>query len=244
MIKPKGIYLKADIKNIDEVAQLAACLDCGVEYLMDFSETQSISFLEKYNVPISVHSVFFDVNLASRNPYVVKESKTILKSVIESCGQLEIDNLVIHHNYHPYQFAFKEGYFVQKFCEEFSQIIPQDTDFFITLENVFDMDSNVGIDIAERIGRENVGLCFDIGHFNIFSEEFVHSWINRWDHKLFAFHLHNNYGKYDEHGALPDGSFDVNDIKDYFKNRFLTIENRKLEELEVSVEYLHKILKG
>ena len=242
MIKPKGVYLKADTNNVGEVASLAASTGCGVEYLMDFSEIDSIDFLEKYDIPVSVHSVFFDVNLASRNPRVVKESKIVLRSVIESCRRIKIDNLVIHHNYHPYQFSFKEGHFVQKFCEEFLDILPTDLNFSITLENVFDTDSNVGMDIVEKIGRKNVGLCFDIGHFNIFSEEFIHSWLNRWEDKLFAFHLHNNYGKYDEHGALPDGSFDINEVKEYFNDRFLTIENKKLEELKVSVEYLYKIL--
>lgn len=242
MIKPKGIYLKADIGTIEEVADLAMSSDCGVEYLMDFNEIDNISFLKKYSVPVSVHSVFFDVNLASRNPYVVKESKAILKNVIDSCADLGIDNLVMHHNYHPYQFAFKEGYFINKFCDEFSDILPEDIKFSVTFENVFDTDSNVGIEIAEKIDKVNVGLCFDIGHFNIFSEEFVHSWLSRWDEKLFAFHLHNNYGKYDEHSSLPDGSFDILDIKSYFSGRFLTIENKKTEELKVSLEYLNKIL--
>ncbi|MBC7196508.1 MAG: hypothetical protein H5U39_04550, partial [Deferribacterales bacterium] len=47
---------------------------------------------------------------------------------------------------------------------------------------------------------------------------------------------------YDEHNVLPDGSFDIYELKDYFVNRILTIENKTISEFEVSLKYLKEII--
>ncbi|UOD33788.1 sugar phosphate isomerase/epimerase [Deferribacteraceae bacterium V6Fe1] len=237
-----NIYLKADMSTFKKIVEFANINSVGIEYLMSFDDYKSLQFLKHSGIKYTIHSVFFDVELGSLNPYVRNESKKILRDVIAMCNELSPENLVIHHNYNPYKYAFKEDSFVERFVDTFLDVIDGKNSYPISFENVFEFDSNIGLKIVDKIGRDDIGLCFDCGHFNMFSEEYIHSWIQKWSKKLFSFHLHNNYGKYDEHNVLPDGSFDIYELKDYFANRILTIENKTISEFEVSLRYLKEII--
>lgn len=236
-----NIYLKAESSTYKEVVEYAQNSLLGIEYVMNFNDYKSLQFLAKSGVRFTVHSVFFDVELGSLNPFVRDISKKILKEVIDICNELKPDNLVIHHNYNPYKYAFKEDLFVERFFESFMDVVENKKDFKISLENVFEFDSNVGKKLVDKINRDDVGLCYDCGHFNMFSEEYIHSWMKKWDSKIFSFHLHNNYGKYDEHNVLSDGSFDIYELRGYFKDRILTIENKTVKEFEVSLKYFKEL---
>lgn len=237
------IYLKADKSTFSDILDFAQRNNVGIEYLMSFDDYKNLQFLKNSSVKYTIHSVFFDVELGSLNPYVRNESKKILRDAISMCNELNPENLIIHHNYNPYKYAFKEDSFAERFVEGFLDVLYNKKDYKVSLENVFEFDSNLGLKIVNKLDREDVGLCFDCGHFNIFSKEYIHSWLNRWNKKLFSFHLHNNYGKYDEHNVLSDGDFDIYELKGYFRNRILTIENKTVSEFQVSLKYLRELLK-
>lgn len=239
----KNIYLKADKNTFNEVLELALRQNVGIEYLMGFNDYRSLNFLSTCGVKFTIHSLFFDIDLATLNPKVRKTSIDYLKEVIQVCNELMPENLVIHHNYAPYKYAFKEGYFVEKFIEGFNEVIEKKKGYKISLENVYEIDSNVAINIVNKLHRDDIGLCFDCGHFNIFSEEYLHSWLKKWEKRLFSFHLHNNYGLHDEHNVLSEGSFDIYEIKGYFKDRLLTIENKTVKQLEISLKYLIDLMR-
>jgi sugar phosphate isomerase/epimerase len=244
----KNIYLKTEKKTFKEIVEFAHKKNVGIEYLMSFDDYKSLDFLISSGVNFTVHCLFFDIDLASLNPVVRKASIKYLKEVIQICNELIPDNLVIHHNYAPYKYAFKEGYFIDKFIEGFLDVIEDKKDYKISLENVYEIDSNVAFNIVDRLSKYDkggdVGLCFDCGHFNLFSEEYIHSWLKKWDKKLFSFHLHNNYGYHDEHNVIFEGTFNLYEIKDYLKNRILTIENRTLRQFEISLNYLIELMQA
>ena len=70
--------------------------------------------------------------------------------------------------------------------------------------------------IFEYIKNDNVGICFDSGHYHChFKDKF--SW-NLFRDKIFILHLHDNNGEWDEHKLPFDGNLDWNDVANKLKD--------------------------
>ena len=54
------------------------------------------------------------------------------------------------------------------------------------------------------------GICFDTGHFNLFSKKPIEEWFDRLGPYILEVHLHDNNRKKDEHLAIGDGKMDFN----------------------------------
>lgn len=63
--------------------------------------------------------------------------------------------------------------------------------------------------ITDNIKLNNVGICFDVGHFHLFFDDKFD--INHFKNKLFAIHLHDNDKKSDQHNLPFDGTVDWQD---------------------------------
>lgn len=64
--------------------------------------------------------------------------------------------------------------------------------------------------VFDNIENENIGICYDAGHCHAhFYDEFD---FERFKNRIFAIHLHDNYGAYDEHLTPFDGTIDWEDV--------------------------------
>ena len=81
--------------------------------------------------------------------------------------------------------------------------------------------------IIKNIKSDNLGICFDAGHSNLFwNGEFN---TELFKNKVFAIHLHDNYKVIDDHYLPFDGTVDwnrvVRQIKDMEYNGYVCIES-------------------
>ena len=60
--------------------------------------------------------------------------------------------------------------------------------------------------VLDSLDNPYLGFCFDSGHENAFAPDA--QYLERHGHRLFAMHLHDNYGKEDEHNIPFDGTID------------------------------------
>ena len=81
--------------------------------------------------------------------------------------------------------------------------------------------------ILENIESNNVGICFDIGHCNLFFNGEFNT--KAFKDKVFAIHLHDNFKKIDEHNLPFDGNVDwektIDQIIDMNYCGYITIES-------------------
>lgn len=82
----------------------------------------------------------------------------------------------------------------------------------ICFENLFDMPVNYMEDLFERIfGRytgDFIGFCLDTGHANMLWREGMYEVIEKYGERLFAVHIHDNFGVVDSHMIPGDGGID------------------------------------
>ncbi len=93
------------------------------------------------------------------------------------------------------------------------------SDTIISIENIFeDTPDNLRL-LAEKLGSGRFGLCFDTGHFNLFSKVSLDEWIDQTGTYINELHLHDNDGKSDAHSSLGSGTFDFKRLFDLLKDR-------------------------
>ena len=88
--------------------------------------------------------------------------------------------------------------------------------------------------IINNIDSKNVGICFDVGHYNVFYKEDFD--LSLFKDRVFMIHLHDNYKKYDEHNLPFDGNLNWQKVIDKIKktnyNGYIVIESGKNNNYE------------
>ena len=101
-------------------------------------------------------------------------------------------NRIIYHSgyysnmYYPIWFKEKSISFWREF---FSSI---DDAIMVCMENVFDDDPEVLINIIDEVNNPNFKICLDIGHANCYTKISVLDWIKRLNKRIGHFHIDNN----------------------------------------------------
>lgn len=84
----------------------------------------------------------------------------------------------------------------------------------IAIENIFeDEPANLRL-LMERMNTSGFGICFDTGHFNLFSKTPLEDWMAALNPFIIELHLHDNDGSRDQHLPMGEGNFD---FKKFFR---------------------------
>lgn len=240
------ILARVPYKKIEQYKDIIMKDNLNIELTLEYDDLiikDEINDLEKRIK--TVHLPFFDINLGSKNKFVVEKSQEIL---IKTCHMIEIfslENAVLHHNYSPYHYAFMEDEFIDRFVGALKEILDDvKPDFCISLENVFEDTPFVIHKILDKMKNYNVKVCFDFGHFNLFSKVELSYWLKLLKDEIVEFHIHNNYGIRDEHNPLDKGTFDYLQAFDIIVPKILVIENNNIDDFRTSAKILEKILGG
>ena len=150
-------------------------------------------------------------------------------------------NRIIYHSgyysnmYYPIWFKEKSISFWREF---FSSI---DDAIMVCMENVFDDDPEVLINIIDEVNNPNFKICLDIGHANCYTKISVLDWIKRLNKRIGHFHIHNNDGFVDTHNGINDGIINMKEVFEainvYAPNATITLEVLESKE---SVDWLIK----
>lgn len=132
------------------------------------------------------------------------------RQAIELAGRYGAKKVIIHGGYNP-KIYFPVWYVEQSilFWKEFLQTQP---DVELVLENVLEEDPRWLSDIVRGVDDPRLRLCLDIGHVQAYSSVPVMNWMENWAPYLSHFHLHNNDGSHDQHGALFEGILPIREL--------------------------------
>ncbi|NLX49599.1 MAG: sugar phosphate isomerase/epimerase [Methanospirillum sp.] len=191
--------------------------------------------VETTGLEISVHAPYSDLNLASLNHPILRETVRQVKACIEAASEWT-DRVVVHPGYlSPLgKLAPNRAWGVQKDALREIGRCAADHGVLACLENMISIREFLCRDPGELLGMadgiEGVGVCFDLGHANTVGvvRDFL-AVLERADH----LHLHDNHGASDEHLALGDGTVDWDTAGRAIRTSYsgiVVVEGRSLEE--------------
>ncbi len=205
--------------------------------------------LNKMNCGKSLHAPFWEMNVGSKIPEIVAVAKRYYEQAYEIAKKLGCTEIVVHNGYFPGT-SYEPNWIKRTICFWKEFLKDKDENIVICLENQFELDSDMMIQIIDGVDDERLKACLDIGHAHANSDMIVEKWIKTLGERIAYYHLHNNHGKQnikghnnDEHLGLNHGTINIGSIMEYAEkyspNAIWNIESKieyHIEDLEALKE--------
>lgn len=197
-----------------------------------------------YDAAFTVHGPFMDLNPGAVDSKVRQATLERFCDCIEAASALEPKALVFHSGYEKWKYDHDPKVWLEQSLSFWPNVIERakSKNIRIAVENIFEDEPESLKMLMDKLGSEWFGICFDAGHFNIFSGKPLNEWLDSLLPHFIEMHLHDNDRTRDAHLAIGAGTFDWKTLFGAVKDRgcLYTIEARDPENVRISMEMIRK----
>ncbi len=195
-----------------------------------------------YDPQLSIHAPFMDLSPGAVDLKVRKVTFKRFSDVLDFAEILKPKVVVFHSGYDKWKYDSRVDIWLEGSLKTWRPLnkMAVDIGVKIAIENIFEDEPGHLRLLMKEMDSENFGLCFDTGHFNLFSKMPLSGWLEIVKPYIKELHLHDNTMTADYHLAIGDGNFD---FKTLFRelegmNCVYTIEAHTIEDVKKSIERL------
>lgn len=189
----------------------------------------------------SMHGAFMEITINSRDSKIRDVSIERVKSNLHIAEKLDARYIIFHTNLNPF---IKSLDYLENWKEknvEFWNEVTENYNTTVLLENVWESSPFLIKYILEKVNSDNLKVCMDIGHINIFSDVPMKEWFNTLSDDIVYIHVNDNYGNKDSHNAIGNGNINwINFsrlVSENEINPFIVFEVNSMDEVKESIEY-------
>ena len=205
----------------------------------------ALSKMLAHSPSLSIHAPFIDLSPGAVDSKVRRATLERFSHVLDISEVLKPKAIVFHSGYEKWKYALNIDLWLEKSLLTWQPLNTRAAAIGvkIAIENIFeDEPQNLRI-LMENMDSENFGICFDTGHFNLFSKVPLEVWMSALKPYILELHLHDNNRTSDEHLPVGDGTFD---FKKFFellgdKNCVYTLEAHSPENVLKSMKALRAL---
>lgn len=240
------------LENIETVREMKLDLEIYFDASsLDTITEKAINKLKEsldWNPRLSFHGPFMDMSPGGVDERVRRITVVRFLHVIGIAGSLKPKVLVFHPGYDKWRFQGHEDLWIENSVKTWNLVIEDAKRIkaSIAIENVFEEDPETLEALVKGMNSSRFGICFDTGHFNLFSKKPLEEWFDRLGPYILEVHIHDNNGKKDEHLAIGDGKMDFDLLFKLLKGLpqkpLLTIEAHGKDAALKSIERIKKYL--
>jgi len=182
----------------------------------------------RHDPSLSIHAPFMDLSPGAVDAKVRDATLNRFSHVLDIAEILKPKAIVFHSGYEKWKYALNIDLWLEKSLLTWQPLNAKAAAMGvkIAIENIFeDEPANLRM-LMEKMNSGNFGICFDTGHFNLFSKVPLETWISALKPYIIELHLHDNDKTSDQHLPIGEGIFD---FKRFFelirdKNCIYTLE--------------------
>lgn len=207
-----------------------------------------ISLIDRldYNPSFTIHAPFMDLSPGAVDPKIREITIGRFSHVLNIAEILKPKTIVFHSGYEKWKYSLKTDLWLEKSLMTWRPLIKRAADrgLKIAVENIFeDEPTNLRL-LMETTASENFGVCFDTGHFNLFSRVSLDEWMKQLKPYIIELHLHDNDKTADDHIAIGEGTFDFGSLFAALEDKDIiyTIEGHTPEDVLKSINRLRAYL--
>ena len=192
-----------------------------------------------------LHGPFLDVNPAAYDRLVREVTMKRFDQCYQAGLLLGARKIVFHSGMNPYVY-YKQGW-ADQVSRFFSEFMDGRQKLEIVLENVFDDDWELLLDVYKKVDHPNFKLCLDIGHAHCYSSVDVREWAKALAPYVTHVHVHDNLGDRDAHTGLGRGNLPYQQVLENLpltEERTWTIECMKKEDAQLCWEKIRALEGG
>ena len=190
----------------------------------------------------TIHAPFFDLNPGAVDPLIQHATKQRLMQTLHAAEVLGAHLVVVHPGFDRWRYPGLEETWIHQARLFFPPLLEtaKKIDCRLALENIYEETSSTLVALVNALDSPWFGHCFDAGHWFLFGREPMIDWIAKINSKLFHLHLHDNYGKSDDHHPLGQGLIDFkllfSQVLSLSHTPSMTLEAHSSEDLIRSLE--------
>ncbi|MFZ2958255.1 MAG: sugar phosphate isomerase/epimerase family protein [Candidatus Ozemobacteraceae bacterium] len=198
----------------------------------------------------TIHAPFYEMNLGAVDPRIRVVARERLHGTLDIAARFKASQMVVHPGYGPWVFTKHISSWLGRAKDELAMLVEKAGKLGIRLafENIYDSHPADLASVIEPFSKEMVGVCFDAGHFNLFSETSMKTWLEVLGPRIFEVHLHDNLGGDDDHIAVGDGTVKYGPLTDWLRkpgNRpILTLEMEQKTHVIKSIPRVREWVAG
>jgi sugar phosphate isomerase/epimerase len=201
--------------------------------------------IEKAGLKVTVHGPFMDLRPGAIDPQIRKVSADEIKKAAGIARLFKPLNIVGHPSFDRRYYPSSEDQWLGHSIETWSAVleVAESCGATLCLENVYESGPRQIKALLDGLGSPRAGFCLDTGHFNVFAEAPLEEWIGELGGYIRELHLHDNFGKTDEHLPVGEGNFPFHDLFTMIKNNrkpVITLEPHNETHLWKTLENLEK----
>ena len=170
---------------------------------------EAAKILADTGLKVTFHAPFMDLRPAALDDKIRQTSLDRIKQVFDLVPYFHPLKIVCHPSFDERYYVSCDDLWLENSVKTWTPLIAlaRDTGTMIALENVYEIEPTIIVRLFELLSSDHICFCFDTGHFNVFSYEPLNVWLAAMGKYLGHLHLHDNFGRSDEHLPVGSGTF-------------------------------------
>lgn len=166
--------------------------------------------LKEAGIRLSVHGPIYDLNPGSLDDVVRDYTRHCYFKTLGVCRALGAKALVLHLGLNPLLPESAMDGWLDVSVRTWGPIVDMTEQLGMTirLENMFIPSPRFLVGLKKSLKSDAVKICFDVGHFNVYSKTSMKHWLDEIGDGLDEVHLNDNNGVEDHHLELGKGKID------------------------------------
>ncbi|MFZ5449694.1 MAG: sugar phosphate isomerase/epimerase family protein [Thermodesulfobacteriota bacterium] len=196
---------------------------------------------------ITLHGPFQDLAPGALDDGVLAASRRRLRQAFRYLPVFRPHAIVCHLGYEARHYHWDQERWLARSAATWKELAALAAPYGATvmLENVYETEPELFLEVLGRAAAPNLQVCFDVGHLLAFSTGDFPAWLKTLAPVIGHLHLHDNDGDEDNHLALGTGRVPLQETLDYLaahgRRPSVTLEPHQEGSLDPSLEYLARI---
>lgn len=174
--------------------------------------------LGSHNFLSSLHAPFISQNIGSANTGQQQRSVKRLQNTLNIAGRLGSKPVVVHPGYGDIKGDDEFKQWLQRATPDIKMLCQHagSLGLKIAFENIYDSAPDHLAMLLDAADSDNAGICFDTGHYNLFSPLPMQDWLKKLGKRILLCHVHDNDKSGDQHLAIGDGCLDYSPLISWY----------------------------
>jgi sugar phosphate isomerase/epimerase len=192
----------------------------------------------------TIHAPFLDLNPGALDPSIREVTHKRFQQVFQAAEQLKPRVIVFHPGYDELRYGANRLDWLKNSIDFWREFVPRakETGTVIAVENIFEKEPSTLQGLLEAIDDQCFRHCFDVGHWNMFTNVTLEEWFDTLGQFMAEAHIHDNNGDADDHLPPGEGQIDFHLLFDLLRSHapdaVCTIEAHTFERMERALKNL------
>jgi len=167
---------------------------------------QMAARLNDAGLKVTFHAPFVDLRPGALDERIRQVSMERIRQAFDLAPIFQPLKIVCHPSFDERYYVSCDDLWLENSARFWGELISvaKASNTIVALENVYEKEPGILRRLFEILSCDNLCFCFDTGHYNVFARSPLKLWMDQIGPYIGHLHLHDNFGRLDEH--LPVGA--------------------------------------